>query len=185
MNRIMLSATLIASSLFTQANPFENDSINQAVLNFEVLSQRWQAVSDKLETYRGLSVYCMSGSFRKEVIDVLDRIYEFDHLLYDRLVEMKTIGHAKHKIKTTLHQIEKLEIKYDIQGFKKHLEQECEERGNLQADASVDNREIWERENIRHVEALETLTYKYIHHVARLVSHIRQNVHHLSIERKL
>ncbi|MBV6646655.1 MAG: hypothetical protein KI790_14455 [Cyclobacteriaceae bacterium] len=185
MKPYIFALAVLVVPLLSRAYSNPRDSINDVIYEFDELSYRWDQIAEALEVYEGLGAYCINAQFRTEVEQVLDQVHYFDRKLYDQLVELDRMGASNHELKTTIHQIREFETEYDLPSFRKYLRQECGERKELEREKKRIQNEMGEEGYDGQVSVVEIMTYKYVHHVTKLIDHIRSHIHHLQRKAKL
>jgi len=170
---------LLAIALFYSGYAQENNSetIGKVI---EDLTFQWDLESDNLNSYDGLTKFCLDQEYRGEVIDMLNKIHHYDSVLYQRLVKAAHYNHDS-EIEKTLKEISKFEDKYNMKSFIHFLHDECNARKEIENNAEETRNELAQNSYDAQVYVVETEINKFIKHVTKRVDHIRQHVHHLHI----
>ncbi len=173
---LALLGTWNSSEAFAQ-----QDSVENLTEKFDDVSYRWDLIAETLEDYRGLIGYCQIDSFRYEVISVLNDIHHYDTLIYRRLMEISYYQN-NHEIKKTLEQIRQFEEEYSVKNFIHHLNKECKESKEVEHEKDKTLSDIGHNSYSGQMLNVENATFRYVHHVTKLVDHIRNHVHHLHVD---
>lgn len=173
---ISIIAILIAWCLPAQEN--DSPTLGTAI---DDLTFSWDLEADNLNSYDGLSKFCVDVDYRLEVIELLNEIHHYDSVLYDRLVKASRFNHDK-EIEKTLKEIAKFEDKYSMKSFIHFLHEECNYRNDIEKNAKEAKNDIGENSYDGQIYIVETELNKYIKHVTKRVDHIREHVHHLHIK---
>ena len=148
--------------------------------DFEVLTQQWHQVSDRLVTYEGLGQFCGSPDFRQESIQILSTIHHIDSLIMDLMMDPTSgLEVSKQEYKKTLDDIRKFESEYGIRSFIEFLRESCLTRNELEANIDDLKNENGIYSYDGQVLMLETRLEKYLKHLGKKVDAIDEHVHHI------
>lgn len=156
----------------------EEESLGKKI---EELTTSWDNASVALNSYEGLSKFCVSPEYRQEIIDLLNGIHHYDSVLYDRLVKLARHSNNK-EVTQTLKDIEKLEQEYDMKSFLHFLHEECVRRSDLEKHAATLKNDIGENSLDGQIYLIETELNKYIKHITKAIDNIRVHTQHLHIK---
>lgn len=175
--------TVIASVLafglsFPMLAQSENDGIGQAIND---LTYSWDLEATELNSYLGLSKFCLSQEYRTEITDLLNDIHHYDSVLYDRLVKASRFNKDK-EIDKTLQEISDFEGEYGMKNFFSFLREECKDRNEIEKNAEDLKNDIGSQSYSGQVYLVETELNKYIKQITKRVDNIRKHVQHLHIK---
>ncbi len=160
---------------------YAQDEEENLTEKFDDVSYRWDLIAEMLEEYSGLNAYCKVDSFRIEVISVLNDIHHYDTLIYRRLVQLSYYEN-NHEIKKTLEQIKQFEKEFSAAKFIHHLNAECKDSREIEHNKKNTLGNIGDESYSGQILNVQNAAYRYIHHITKLVDHIRDHVHHLHVD---
>lgn len=141
------------------------------------LTVRWDETAIKLKNYQGIQEFCLTPKFKKETIQLLDKIHHWDTTLYF-IVQEKFDASKDKEAAATLEDIEKLETEYSTENFKIFIQQECDALKVI--NDSFDQQTIKKYE--KEIKIFEKELVKYINSITYRIDIIDEHVHHLKLD---
>ena len=141
------------------------------------LTVRWDETAIKLKNYQGIQEFCLTPKFKKETIQLLDKIHHWDTTLYF-IVQEKFDTNNDKEAAATLEDIEKLETEYSTENFKMFIQKECDALKVI--NDSFDQQTIKKYE--KEIKAFEKELVKYINSITYRIDIIDEHVHHLKLD---
>ncbi|MFT6865829.1 MAG: hypothetical protein ACJA08_000655 [Cyclobacteriaceae bacterium] len=142
---------------------------------------KWDYKSKELNSYEGLSKFCLEKEYREDFISMLHDIHHYDSVLYQRLLKASRISDSK-EISKAIKDIEKFEESYSMKKFMHFLHDECQDRNDIEKHAKELKSEIGSESYSGQIYIIENELNKYIKHITARVDHIRKHVHHLHVK---
>ncbi|MFH6982222.1 hypothetical protein [Marinoscillum luteum] len=178
MKRISIGILFLIVSYLAVAQENEQTSLGATI---DKLSYDWDLEADNLNSYDGLSKFCLDKDYRIGVIQLLNDIHHYDSVLYDRLTKASRFNKDK-EIDKTLKEISKFETGYSLKDFIHFLHEECTTRSDIEKHSTESRNDIGSNSYDGQVYIVETELNKFIKHITKRVDHIREHVHHLHIK---
>ncbi len=178
--RVFFLTLIMALSVGTRAQSADV-SIEHA---YDVLTEKWLAVSENLTHYEGLSSFCLTPEYRKHAVEILTMLHHYDSVVLAFLNEPSTeaiIGH--HEYKRTLAEIQKFEKKYDIKSFMTFLKESCITRNDLEKNKKTLVLESGMYSYDGQITILESDLSKFLHHIDKRVVSIDTHLHRIHPDR--
>ncbi|MFY0605242.1 MAG: hypothetical protein JXR10_00915 [Cyclobacteriaceae bacterium] len=176
MKRISIIA--ITCTLLLSAKAQESTSLGATI---DELTYKWDTEAENLNSYNGLTEFCVDKEYRTELIGLLNDIHHYDSVLYDRLVKAQRFKKDK-EIEKTLKDISKFEDKYSMKKLIHFLHEECNARKDIEKNADESRNDFGANSYSGQIYIVETELNKYIKHITKRVDHLRKHVHHLHIK---
>jgi hypothetical protein len=174
----IISATTLAIGSRAQS---ADVSIEQT---YDVLTEKWLAVSENLKHYEGLSSFCLTPEYRKYASEILTMLHHYDSVVLAFLLEPGTeaiIGHQEYK--RTLTEIEEFETKYDIKSFMLFLRESCVTRNDLEKNKKTLQLDFGMYGYDGQITVLEADLTKFLNHIDKRVVSIDTHLHRIHPDR--
>lgn len=175
MKKVLL--TIIMASLVILILAQENEPLEQKIDN---ITYDWDLKAKDIDNYEGLSKFCVSADYRKEIVTLLKAIHHYDSVLYHRLSKMVRYS-DNNEVEKTLKDIERFEEGYSIKEFIHFLHNECDRRKEIEHNADKSKNDIGAESYDGQIYLVETELDKFIKQVTRRIDNIRKHLHHLRI----
>ena len=159
------------------------------VVNFEVVCQenivsviddltvRWDETAMRMRNYQGIQEFCLSASYQKKTVDLLDEIHHWDTTLY-YIVQEKFDTSQDGEAKATLVDIEKLETEYSTINFKAFIQAECDQLKVIEDNFGSETVKKYEKD----IRSFEKEQVKYINNITYRIDIIDEHIHHLKLD---
>ena len=131
MRRSILSTYLIATALYLNAQSSDEQPQESLGQKIDDLTYSWDLESDNINSYEGLSKFCLDEEYRFEVIGLLNDIHHYDSVLYQRLLKANRASHGNKEIEKAIDDIKKFETDYSMKKFIHFLHDECNARNDI------------------------------------------------------
>ncbi len=176
MKRIYL--IVITSTLLFSAQAQETKTLGATI---DELTYNWDTEAENLNSYDGLTEFCVNTEYRVGIVELLNEIHHYDSVLYDRLVKAQRFKKDK-EIEKTLKEISKFEDQYSMKNLIHFLHEECDIRKDIEKNADESRNDLGANSYSGQIYIVETELNKYIKHITKRLDHVREHVHHLHIK---
>lgn len=140
------------------------------------LRYAWDEEAEKLETYQGLGDFCRNSIYRNKIIGMLDDIHHYDTLLYG-IVTRKFNANKDPEAKSTIDDIETLEVEYTTKSFRRFIHKECNTYNEIENNLGAAKGSEYKKE----VKELEIELKKYVIEITKQIDLIDEHIHHLHL----
>lgn len=158
--------------------PVHSQESHELRVKIDELISKWDEEALNLESYEGLSKFCLDKEYRYSTIDLLREIHHFDSVLYERALIAQQKSND-HEIKQLIKEIEKFEKKYSMNEFISFLRDECSARSDIEKHKEELKAEVAQNSYDSQVYLVELELQKYIHHITKRLDNIKMHVDHL------
>lgn len=169
-----LSALILL--LFVAVSAFAQESETEVAKTIDKLRYAWDDEAKSLESYEGLGKFCGESVYRKQIITMLDDIHHYDTLLYG-IVTRKYNANQDPEAKSTIDDIETLEVDYTTKAFRRFIHQECNTYNEIENNYGAAGGSEYKKE----VKVLKEELEKYVKSITKRIDIIDEHVHHLHI----
>lgn len=156
---------------------FTQEQESEVVKAIDDLTIRWDNEAITLQTYEGLGKFCGNSQYRKQVIKMLDEIHHYDTLLYGIVTGKLAKNNQDKEAKSTLDDIQTLEVDYTTKSFKRFIHQECNTYNEIERNLGRAKGPEYEQE----VATLNGELKKYVVEITKQIDLIDEHVHHLHL----
>lgn len=175
MKKILISSLFISLSVYSFS---QSETLGQKI---DQVTFDWDIKSVELNSYEGLSQFCIEKEYRGELIQLLNDIHHYDSVLYNRLLKASRISNDK-AIDKAIKDIEKFEEDYSMRKFIHFLHEECKARNDIEKHAKDLKSEIGSESYSGQIYIIEIELNKYIKHITKRVDLVRKHAHHLHVK---
>ena len=180
---VKFSIFLVSLSILWTQNLTAQDgeeSFDDIVEHFDELDKDWHSMEPTLDDYEGLHTYCSQKTYKDRVQTILAQLHHYDTVIVNKMNDASYVIDNKERSKI-LKSIEKFEEQYSIPKFLEKLNQECQERHDVEHDKKYSKNDLADNSYDGQKLIVQLEIKKYMKHITKKIDHIDKYLHHLHI----
>jgi hypothetical protein len=158
----------------------EDETFDTVVEHFDQLDKEWHGIESTLDDYDGLHTYCSQQVYKDMVQTILIKLHHYDTIIINKMNDASYEIDNKERAKV-LKSIRNFEEEYSIPIFLKKLNQECQERKEVEHEKKYSKNDLGERSYDGQRLIVQLEIKKYMNHITDKIDHIDKFLHHLHI----